>query len=55
MMSWKEETINGGEKQQLVKTFTFADFISAWAFMSQVALLAEKMDHHLIGAMYITR
>lgn len=45
-MSWKEENINGGDKQQLEKTFTFPDFVSAWAFMSQVALLAEKMDHH---------
>jgi len=26
--------------------FTFRDFISAFAFMSAVALLAEKMAHH---------
>jgi 4a-hydroxytetrahydrobiopterin dehydratase len=24
----------------------FANFSEAWAFMSRVALLAEKMDHH---------
>jgi 4a-hydroxytetrahydrobiopterin dehydratase len=30
----------------LQQTFTFKNFIEAWAFMSQVALLAEKMNHH---------
>ena len=39
-MSWK--TIDN----QLVKEFKFKDFSQAWAFMSQVALAAEKMDHH---------
>ncbi len=24
----------------------FADFSEAWAFVSRIALLAEKMDHH---------
>ena len=28
------------------RVFRFADFSEAWAFMSRVALLAEKMDHH---------
>eukprot|EP01068_Selenidium_serpulae_P012048 Selendium_serpulae@DN5760_c0_g1_i2.p5 len=28
------------------RTFKFSDFRSAWGFMSQVALSAEKMDHH---------
>ena len=28
------------------KEFEFDDFIKAFGFMSQVALLAEKMDHH---------
>ena len=28
------------------KTFKFADFNAAFGFMTQVALLAEKMDHH---------
>ena len=28
------------------RSFTFADFSAAWAFMSRVALLAEKHDHH---------
>ncbi len=28
------------------KSFQFADFNTAFAFMTQVALMAEKMDHH---------
>lgn len=28
------------------KTFTFADFNEAFGFMSRVALVAEKMNHH---------
>jgi 4a-hydroxytetrahydrobiopterin dehydratase len=28
------------------KTFQFKSFSQAWAFMSRVALLAEKMNHH---------
>ena len=31
---------------RLARTFEFADFTEAWAFMSRVALLAEKHDHH---------
>lgn len=34
------------EHEKLKKTFTFPDFISAFGFMSQVALSAEKMNHH---------
>ena len=30
----------------LEAAFTFKDFSEAWAFMSRVALLAEKHDHH---------
>lgn len=37
---WKEE--NNALKQ----SFSFADFSEAFAFMTRVALLAEKMDHH---------
>lgn len=28
------------------REFTFADFVAAFGFMSRVALLAEKADHH---------
>jgi 4a-hydroxytetrahydrobiopterin dehydratase len=31
---------------RLRRELTFADFSEAWAFMSRVALLAEKADHH---------
>lgn len=37
---WKEED------NQLKRTFQFNNFVEAFGFMSQVALLAEKMDHH---------
>ncbi|MCS6984064.1 MAG: 4a-hydroxytetrahydrobiopterin dehydratase [Leptospiraceae bacterium] len=30
----------------LFKSFTFADFQEAFSFMTQVALAAEKMNHH---------
>lgn len=30
----------------LVRTFKFADFSEAFAFMTRVALEAEKTDHH---------
>lgn len=30
----------------LVKSFEFKDFIEAFSFMTKVALIAEKMDHH---------
>ncbi|MBU3076318.1 4a-hydroxytetrahydrobiopterin dehydratase [Sphingomonas quercus] len=28
------------------KSFSFGDFVTAFAFMTRVALLAEKADHH---------
>jgi 4a-hydroxytetrahydrobiopterin dehydratase len=28
------------------KTIKLKNFVEAWGFMSQVALLAEKLDHH---------
>lgn len=31
---------------RLRRTFTFTDFSEAWAFMTRVALAAEKRDHH---------
>lgn len=37
---WKEEN------NMLKRTFEFKNFSEAFAFMTQVALLAEKMDHH---------
>lgn len=37
---WQEK--NG----KLKRNFQFENFSEAWAFMNQVALLAEKMNHH---------
>jgi 4a-hydroxytetrahydrobiopterin dehydratase len=31
---------------RLTKTFRFKDFVEAFGWMTQVALIAEKMDHH---------
>ena len=34
------------ENNTLYKKFEFKDFSEAFAFMTRVALAAEKMDHH---------
>lgn len=39
-MSWTETD------NSLTQTFTFSDFNAAFGFMTRVALVAEKMDHH---------
>jgi len=31
---------------KLAKTFEFADFVAAFSFMTRVALVAERMNHH---------
>ena len=33
-------------RDAIVKTFIFKDFNAAFGFMTQSALLAEKLDHH---------
>jgi 4a-hydroxytetrahydrobiopterin dehydratase len=33
-------------RDAITRHFRFADFNAAWGFMSRVALLAEKQDHH---------
>jgi 4a-hydroxytetrahydrobiopterin dehydratase len=37
---WEEKN------NQLHRSFEFSDFKAAFAFMTKVALAAEKMDHH---------
>lgn len=37
---WKEEN------NTLKKSFQFKNFVEAFSFMTRVALVAEKMDHH---------
>lgn len=34
------------DRDAIRKTYHFADFSEAFGFLSRVALLAEKMDHH---------
>ncbi len=40
IMSWIEED------HKLKKEFQFENFVEAFAFMTKVAILAEKMNHH---------
>lgn len=40
MENWKEEN------NKLKRSFEFKDFVEAFGFMSRVALVAEKMNHH---------
>lgn len=40
MKNWKEEN------NKLIKSFEFENFVEAFGFMSKVALVAEKMNHH---------
>ena len=40
MIMWTEEN------NSLKKTFQFKDFTQAFGFMTQVAIIAEKMNHH---------
>jgi 4a-hydroxytetrahydrobiopterin dehydratase len=39
---WRE--VEG--REALTRSFRFKDFNAAFGFMTRVALLAEKMDHH---------
>jgi 4a-hydroxytetrahydrobiopterin dehydratase len=42
LSGWRE--VEG--RDAIAKTFTFKDFNQAFGWMSRVALMAEKMDHH---------
>ncbi|MEQ8881627.1 MAG: 4a-hydroxytetrahydrobiopterin dehydratase [Cyclobacteriaceae bacterium] len=37
---WKQEN------NKLKRTIEFDDFVSAFGFMTQVAIIAERMNHH---------
>ena len=37
---WEEKN------NKLIRTFTFKDFVQAFAFMTRIAFIAEKMNHH---------
>jgi 4a-hydroxytetrahydrobiopterin dehydratase len=40
---WRYDAARGGT---ITRDFKFADFVQAFGFMTRVALLAEKADHH---------
>ena len=42
LSGWRD----AGAKDGIIKSFRFADFNTAFAFMTRVALMAEKLDHH---------
>lgn len=42
LAGWTHEPKRDG----ITKRFVFADFVAAFGFMTRVALLAEKADHH---------
>ena len=42
LMGWLQRS----DRNTMEKKFLFKDFNEAFAFMSRVALKAEKMDHH---------
>jgi len=35
-----------GGREAIVKAYRFKDFAEAFAFMTRIALAAEKLDHH---------
>lgn len=37
---------HSGDRPAIERSLRFADFNAAFGFMSRVALIAEKMDHH---------
>lgn len=37
---WEEKN------NKLQRTFTFKDFVQAFSFMTRIAFIAEKMNHH---------
>lgn len=42
LAGWREVP----DRDAIEKTFQFKDFNAAWGFMNQIALQAEKLDHH---------
>lgn len=42
LKGWSEDA----KRDAITKTFVFANFVEAFGFMTQAALVAERMDHH---------
>ncbi len=43
LAGWAKVT---GDRDAITKTFKFKDFNAAFGFMTRVALMADKLDHH---------
>ena len=46
LAAWSFDGDDSGEGGAITRTFSFKNFSQAFAFMTRVALLAEKLDHH---------
>lgn len=46
LKSLPEHWTLSADHKSIHRSFKFRSFAEAWSFMSHVALLAEKMDHH---------
>lgn len=42
LTDWSHDT----KRDALTRTFKFSDFVEAFGFMTRVAILAEKAEHH---------
>lgn len=42
LKQWKHDT----QRDAITREFVFADFVQAFAFMTQIAIQAEKSNHH---------
>ena len=42
LKGWSDDA----KRDAITKTFVFANFVEAFGFMTQAALVAERMDHH---------
>ena len=46
LAGWSAAPDTAPHRDAIVKTFKFADFNEAFGFMTRVALMADKLDHH---------
>jgi len=44
--AWRPATGKDAPRDAIVREFKFENFVEAFGFMTSVALLAEKADHH---------
>jgi 4a-hydroxytetrahydrobiopterin dehydratase len=46
LSGWSAAPDTSPHRDAILKTFKFADFNAAFGFMTRVALMADKLDHH---------